>query len=185
MTHYSISHWTITDDDGKCGLLLFVQSLEELLAIHSHDSHKVPALNFHYICFEILNTISLIENDVLDKGNLIPLVAEMKTLFQQDWVAQKFLGSNFEAIFFNKNSKGEYEKKPLKMENSKDVEGALPQLKKGIKFIIEELGRNNQYYLELISEAKNQIINCGNDLLKLDSLLELTRVIASELIRVY
>ena len=182
MTHYSISHWTITDDDGKCGLLLFVQSLEELLSIHSHDSHKVPALNFHYICFEILNTINLIENDVLDKGNLIPLVAEMKTLFQQDWVAQKFLGSNFEAIFFSKNSKGEYEKKPLKMENSKDVDAVLPQLKKGIKFIVEELGRNNQYYLELISEAKKQIINCRNDLLKLDSLLELTRVIGSELI---
>ena len=41
MTHYGISHWTITE--GKCGLLLFAQSLEELLAMHSHDSHKVPA----------------------------------------------------------------------------------------------------------------------------------------------
>ena len=182
MTYYNILHWTITDDNGKCGLLLFAQSLEELLSIHSHDSHKVPALNFHYICHEILNTINLIENDVLEKGTLIPIVTEMKTLFQQDWVAQKFLGSDINAIFFNKNSKGNYEKKPLKIENTKDVDNVLPQLKKGIRFIIEELGRNNQYYLQLINESKKQIINCENDLSKLGRLLDLTRIIASELI---
>lgn len=108
MTHYGISHWTITE--GKCGLLLFAQSLEELLAMHSHDSHKVPALNFHYICFEVLNTIELIEQDILDRGNLIPLFAEMRILFQEDWIAQKFLGSDFDSIFFTKNNKGEYEK---------------------------------------------------------------------------
>ena len=72
MIRYDVSHWTITD--GKTGLLLFAQSLEELLAIHSHDSHKVPALNFHYLGYEILSVIDLIEDDVLDRGNLIPLL---------------------------------------------------------------------------------------------------------------
>ena len=52
MTRYNISHWSVTD--SKTGLLLFAQSLEELLAMHSHDSYKVPALNFHYIGYEIL-----------------------------------------------------------------------------------------------------------------------------------
>lgn len=64
MTRYDISHWTITD--GKTGLLLFAQSLEELLAMHSHDSHKVPALNFHYLGYEILSVIDSVEDDVLD-----------------------------------------------------------------------------------------------------------------------
>lgn len=180
MTHYGISHWTITE--GKCGLLLFAQSLEELLAMHSHDSHKVPALNFHYICFEVLNTIELIEQDILDRGNLIPLFAEMRILFQEDWIAQKFLGSDFDSIFFTKNNKGEYEKRPIKIDSGKDVGGILPQIKKGIKFIIEELGRNNQYYLELKCEAKRIIIDSGEDLEKLDSLWTLTKIIASELI---
>lgn len=180
MTYYDVTHWLIVD--GKTGLLLFAQSLEELLATHSHDSHKVPALNFHYICYEILNVISLIEDDVLDKGNLIPLLAEARTLFQQDRVAQKFLGNDFDVIFSKKNSKGEYDKKPLKIESGKEVDGILPQLKKGIKFIIAELGRNNQYYLELTHEAKNIIADCGDDILKLDSLWDLTKIIASELI---
>lgn len=180
MTHYDISHWTISD--GKTGLLLFAQSLEELLATHSHDSHKVPALNFHYVCFETLHAISLIEDNVLDKGNLIPLFAEMKTLFQRDKIAQKFLGNDFDAIFAKKNNKGEYNKKPIKIDSSKDVDDALPLLKKGLNFVVEELGRNNQYYRELTQEAKVQISNCSNDLLKLDSLCDLTKIIASELI---
>jgi hypothetical protein len=123
-----------------------------------------------------------VEDDVLDKGNLIPLLSEVRTLFEQDWIAQKFLGKDFDSIFFKKNTKGEFDKKPVKVENSKDVESILPQLKKGIKFIVAELGRNNQYYLELTNEAKNKISNCGDNLLELDSLWDLAKIIASELI---
>lgn len=180
MTFYDTSHWTIID--GKCGLLLFAQSLEELLATHGHDSHKVPALNFHYICIETLTVIDLIENNIIDKGNLIPLWAEMNTLFQQDWVAQKFLGKDLDAIFTKKNGKGEYGKQPIKIEASKDVDSYLPLLKKGLNFIVAELSRNNQYYHELIRETKARIEDSGNDILKLDVLCDLTRIIASELI---
>ena len=180
MTRYDVSHWTITD--GKTGLLLFAQSLEELLAMHSHDSHKVPALNFHYLGYEILSVIDSVEDDVLDRGNLIPLFAEMRTLFQQDQTAQKYLGNDFDAIFYKKNGKGEYDKKPIKIEASKEVDGLLPTLKKGIRFIVSELNRNDQYYHELIQQLKIQITECGEDLLKLDSLYSSTKIIASELI---
>ena len=78
MIKRDISHWTISNSNGKIALLLFAQSLEELLAPYSHDSYRVPALNFHYICHEIANVIELIEENVLDKGNIIPLLAEMK-----------------------------------------------------------------------------------------------------------
>lgn len=50
-----------------------------------------------------LNVITLIEDDVLDKGNLIPLLAEARTLFQQDWIAQKFLGSTLFAVSVRKS----------------------------------------------------------------------------------
>lgn len=180
MTYYDTSHWTITDE--KCGLLLFAQSFEELLATHSHDSYKVPALNFHYICLETQNVIDLIEDDVLDRGNLIPLFSEMKFLFYKDPVAQKLFGNNFDAVFARKNTKGTYDKKPIKVESGKDVDDILPVLKKGVKYMIAEMGRNNQYYVQLILEIKEQISHCEYDLLKLDSLYNLARGTASELI---
>lgn len=180
MTYHDISHWTISS--GKYGMLLFAQSLEELLAPHSYDSHRVPALNFHYICYEILHVIRLIEDDALDKGNLIPLISEMQTLFLRDSIAQKILGNNFEAIFAKKNSKGEYERKPFKVESGKDVDSILSILKKGTQYVVAELGRNDQYYFQLTLEAKSLITASSDDLLRLEPIVDLTKTIASELI---
>lgn len=86
MTHYNISHWTISD--GKPGLFLFAQSLEELLATYCHDSHKVPALKFHFVCYETLHAISLIEDNVLNKGMgiTIPYLHAISYLTLQSYV---------------------------------------------------------------------------------------------------
>ncbi len=180
MIKQDLSHWTIST--GKSGLLLFAQAFEELIAPHSHDSYKVSALNFHYICHEVLNAIELIEDDVLDKGNFIPLWTEMQTLFQRDPIAQRILGKEFDALFYKKNNKGEFDKQSIKIDKSKDVESYLPTLKKGTQFIVKELGRNNQYYKSLLQEIKISIQNSSDDPLKLEPIFGLTRILASELI---
>ena len=176
MIKRDISHWTISNSNGKIALLLFAQSLEELLAPYSHDSYRVPALNFHYICHEIANVIELIEENVLDKGNIIPLLAEMKELFLHDEIAQSILGNNFNALFAKKNAKGEFEQRPLKIDSSKEVDDALPVLKRGINLILGELNRKDQYYKKLIATIKKQISCCNDDLLKLDSLRTLSKI---------
>lgn len=180
MNIFDISHWTISN--GRTGLLLFAQSLEELLFSHSHDSYKAPTLNFHYICYEMLHVIKLIEINVLDKGNLIPLILEMKQLFEKDIIAQKFLGTDINAIFSKKNNKGNYDIKPLKMETGKEIDENLPTLKKGLEFIINELTRNDIYLEELINEIKHQISLSNSDNFKLNTLYDLTKTTASELI---
>lgn len=182
MTRYDISHWTIDDSNGKKGLLLFSQALEELLAIHSHDSHKVPVLNFHFICHEIIQVLALIEDNVLDRGNLIPLFAEMKILFQNDSIAQEILGKDITNLFACKNSKGEYDRNPLKIDSAKDVDAAIPVIKRGTRFVIDELERKDQYYKKLTQDIKQRVSECGNDLLKMDEIYNRTRIFASELI---
>ncbi len=180
MIHSDYACWSIVE--GKSGLLMFAQSFEELMSPHSHDSHKVPALNFHFICLEIQNVINLIEKNVLDRGNLIPLISEVQSLFAQDPIAKKLFGNDFSAVFSKKNSAGEFDKKPIKSENSKIDDDIISKLKVGINYIIAEMARNNQYYTQLVTEAKKQVINCGEDLLQLDKLYDLARIIASELI---
>lgn len=182
MIVYSIDHWGLTE--GKCGLLLFAQSLEELLAPHSHDSHKVPVLNFHYICYEIKTVIDYIEDDILDKGNLIPLMDEMMSLFSKDEIAHEILGDNYDMLFSKKNAKGEYDKAPLKINNTKDVEDSLPKIKKAVQYIADELSRENQYYTKLISRIRECIANNDNSSSSLDRLSSLTRSFASELINI-
>ena len=180
MVKQDISHWSISL--GKSGLLLFAQALEELIAPHSHDSYKVSALNFHYICHEAFTVLELIEDGVLDKGSFIPLWIEMQTLFCRDAIAQRILGTDFGALFYKKNNKGEFDKQPIKIDKSKDVENYLPAIKKGTQYIIEELGRNNQYYKNLLQEIKISVQNSSDDPCKLEPVFDLTRILASELI---
>lgn len=180
MNNQDLSHWSTFT--GKSGLLLFAQSFEELLAPHSHDSYKVSALNFHYICLELLNVINLIEDGILDKGNVIPLWAEFKALFYKDSVAHQILGTEFDALFYKKNNKGKFDHQSIKIDTSKDVDNHLPTLKKGTQYIIEELSRNNQYYKNLLVEIKNSIAASSDDALRLEPVFELTRILASELI---
>ena len=180
LTFYDVSHWTI--ETGRCSLLLFAQSMEELLAPHSHDSHKVPILDFHYICYEIKHVISLVEDDVLDRGNLIPLFSEMESLFLSDTIAQEILGTDFHTLFYKKNVKGEYEKNPLKIEKSKDLESVIPDLKRTINYITAEFARNDQYYTKLVGAIRKLIENDSKALPDLHKINSLTRIFASELI---
>ena len=180
MTSFDTSKWTIIN--GKRGLLLFSQAMEELISPHSHDSHKVPILNFHFICFEINQVINLIDADVLDKGNLIPLIPEMKSLFSSDPIAQETLGDDFDMLFSNKNAKGDYEKVPLNIEKAKDIDPIIPKLRKATEYIILELGRNEQYYNKLTQAIRSIIQENPNDIDALSRLNSLTRIFASELI---
>ena len=180
MIYHETSNWSI--NNGKHGLLLFAQSLEEMISSHSFDSYKVPALNFHYICYEILKVIDLIEEDALDKGNLFPLIEEIKSLFNSDIIAQSILGNDFDSIFSYKNSKGEYERKPIKADSSKDLEAIIPLLKKGCTYVVEEFDRNDRYCKSLILEIKERMKNSNNSLDELKNIYNLTRTIASELI---
>ena len=93
-------------------------------------------------------------SDVLDKRNIIPLLAEMKELFLHDEIAQSILGNNFNALFAKKNAKGEFEQRTLKIDSSKEVDDALPVLKRRINLILGELNRKDQYYKKLIATIK-------------------------------
>lgn len=173
------NNWML--NTGKQGLLLFAQSLEELMASHSHDSYKVPALNFHFICFEMENVINLIEFDVLDKGNLIPLFNEMTSLYEQDPIAQGIFGSNIQTVFYKKRNDFSFIKKPINLDSDKINDDILTQIKNGIHFMISEMNRNNQYYVKLIELIKTRIEKC-NDTSDFETIYSLTRIVASELI---
>lgn len=63
-------------DKSFNGIRFFAESAEELLFYFSHDSFKVPTLNFHFLCFEALDVIRKIESVLLDKGNIVPILQE-------------------------------------------------------------------------------------------------------------
>lgn len=80
--------------DKSCNrnkFIMFVQTLEEVLFYYSFESYKLPALNSHYLCYDLLRTKQNIEQKAITEGNFIPLSEEFENAIKHDMVLAKFL----------------------------------------------------------------------------------------------
>lgn len=100
MKAYSFANWNVNVYTRP--FLFFIQSMEEMLFHYGHDSYKVPSLNFHFLCIEVFSCIHKIEIDILDKGNIRPLLEELNEMFLNDKIAQRLYGEDFQRLFFLK-----------------------------------------------------------------------------------
>lgn len=82
MKSFSFDNWS--KDERIKPFLFFVQSMEEMLFPYGHDSYRVPTLNFHYLCVEIVSSIEnaisaykkMMSDGVYDSLNSAHLVKE-------------------------------------------------------------------------------------------------------------
>lgn len=147
MKSFEFSDWASAPSNK--GLLFFAQSMEEMLFHYGHDSLKVPALNFRFLCVEIQKTIRKINADIVDKSNMRPLLAELKDSFQKDPIAKRLLGSNFECLFFSKNSDGEIQQNCSDIFKDPCSEASLKRINRVISYLLNEMKLNDQYYIIL------------------------------------
>lgn len=68
MKKREIEHWT--KNEYLRGMLLFAQALEEETFNYSYESYKVPALNSHYLCYDVMQTANDINKKYLWMGIL-------------------------------------------------------------------------------------------------------------------
>lgn len=104
MKCFDFSHWNLLP--SMQGLLFFAQAMEEMLFHYGHDSLKVPALNFRFLCIEIQNTIKKIEGEIVDKGNMRPLIEELRNSFNDDCIAQQIFAMTLTAFLYEKCRRG-------------------------------------------------------------------------------
>lgn len=179
----SVNRWNDCEIDSKWkGLRFFVQLAEELLFYFSHDSFKVPTLNFHYLCIEALSIIDEIENGVLDKGNIIPILQELLDSFKQDPIIDSFYGSDINILFTQKDTNGEYKPVLKEIMQNPTSDLSIQRVKKCLLFLQDDLGRKSRYYYKGISEIKNLIQKQEPDYLELVQLKQYTRIVLTELI---
>lgn len=82
MKRRDVSHWI--KNEYFEGLLLFVQAFEEGTFHYSYESYRLPALNSHYLCYDIISTANDINRKVLMDGNFIPLAEEFEQMLKED-----------------------------------------------------------------------------------------------------
>lgn len=164
------------------GLLFFAQSMEEMLFHYGHDSLKVPALNFRFLCVEIQKTIRKINVDIVDKGNMRPLLAELKDSFLKDPIAKRLFGNNFECLFFSKNADGEILQSCSDIFKDPCSEASLKRINQVISYLLNEMELDDQYYVLLKTTITETAKLNPFSLEDQDLLYNLSRILLTDLI---
>lgn len=142
MKKRELTHWT--HNKGYDGLLLFAQALEEGTFHYSYESYKIPALNCHYLCYDILLTSRDIERKLLMDGNFVPLAEEFEQIINEDIFIRTSIDKEGVLLFTrDKNSRF----RDLSKEDIKSKIKRYPEIASFIKDICET---ENMYLTTLL-----------------------------------
>lgn len=166
----------INSFENRKKLLMFIQTLEEVLFYYSFESYKLPALNSHFLCFDILQTRYNIDQKSITEGNFIPLSEEFEDVLATDIVLENFLPSVDMLLCKRDKLKNlvDYTKMDYKTKIGKYTEAA--------EYIKEISGANNIYLTTVFELLMDNIFSekCNYDILK--KIYSLTRILATELV---
>lgn len=149
MKKRDISHWT--KNQYFEGLLLFAQALEEGAFHYSYESYKLPALNSHYLCYDITFTARDIDRKMLMDGNFIPLAEEFEQMIKDDI----FVKTNIDdkgTVLYSKDKNGDFY--DLSTGDLKSKINNYPEI---AKYLIDICETNNTYLSSLLELLINNI----------------------------
>lgn len=179
MKMFNFSHWESVEENK--GLLFFAQSMEEMLFHYGHDSLKVPALNFRFLCFETKSVIVKICDGILDKGNLQPLMKELSKSFSDDPVAKSLYGENFNSLFFTKDYKGEINRGFKVDSKNADLDVNVDKVGTVLDYLIADMDVDNKYYTTLKTMIIS-LIKKSCTMEDMGDIYQLTRILLVDLI---
>ena len=177
MDSVSLAAWSA--EAKEKGLLLFAEGMYELFCHRSHDSYKVPTQNFSSIWKDLKVTLKLINNDVLDAGNIIPFLDELKDFFDNDIISKELLSDNYYDIYQIKDEYGVYKPVYKTIMKNKTSDATRAILNDVSTYMKSHMAMN--YYDRLKNKIRELIsLNITHE--KAVELNSLTRSFASELI---
>lgn len=180
MKSFEFSHWDLSD--ANKGLLFFAQSLEEMLFHFGHDSLKVPALNFRFLCIEILTTIEKIDEEIIDKGNMRPLFEELRNSYEHDPIAKCLFGDEFLSLFFSKNAEGEIDRNCSEIYKNPGSDISIKQIKRVVEYFINDMGLCDKYFSELKQRITDTIKAQPFTIQEQAALYKMSKILLTELI---
>jgi len=175
--------WTgPTIDSHYNGLRFFAQLCDELLYYFSHDSFKVPTLNFHFLCIECLAVLEKIDGDILDKGGIKPILLELIDAYKRDPIVCSFYGDDINIHFSAKDEDGVYKQSLKEIVQSSKTDISLQKIKRSLLFFQDDLARESRYVKECINQIRKLVIKKDLQHDELDMLQQYIKIFLTELI---
>ena len=156
--------------------ILFIETLEEVLFYYSFESYKLPALNSHFLCLDMLQTKHNSDTKSISEGIFIPLSEEFEDTLERDIVLKTYI-PEIDVLLKRRNKLGaivDYRNSELKTKISKYTEAAA---------YICEISRSNNIYLTTIYDLLiDNIFAETSEYNNWNAIYLLTRTLATELV---
>ena len=156
--------------------ILFIETLEEVLFYYSFESYKLPALNSHFLCLDMLQTKHNIDTKSISEGNFIPLSEEFEENLERAIVLKTYI-PEIDVLLKRRNKLGaivDYRNSELKTKISKYTEAAA---------YICEISRSNNIYLTTTYDLLiDNIFAETSEYNNWNAIYLLTRTLATELV---
>ncbi len=156
--------------------IMFIETLEEVLFYYSFESYKLPALNSHFLCLDMLQTKSNIDNKSITEGNFIPLAEEFEDMLENDIVLQAYI-PEIDVLLKRRDKLGtiiDYRNSEFKAKINKYTEAAA--------YICEISNSNNIYLATIYDLLIENILTEMSDYANWNTIYSLTRILATELV---
>ena len=166
----------IGDFENRNNLLMFIQALDEVLFYYSFESYKMPALNSHFLCLDILEAKHDIDLKSITEGNFIPLAEEFEDIIHHDILLREMIPS-IDTLLKKRDRIGkivDYEKMDYKSKIGKYSEAA--------EYIKTCCRINKSFLNKIIDSLLDNIFFKKCDHETLDKIYYLTRTLATELV---
>lgn len=174
MRKRGIEHWT--RNEYLSGMLLFAQALEEETFNYSYESYKVPALNSHYLCYDVMRTANDINKKILMDGNFVPLSEEFEQTLQEDIFVQQAISDDGTLLFIQDKTSRYYN-----LENS-ELKTKIKHYSEIANFV-KDICEANNIYLEFLLNILIENIFIENFSYKnCQMIYSATRMLTTELI---
>lgn len=160
----------------RTNFIMFIETLDEVLFYYSFESYKLPALNAHYLCRDILTAKSNIDNDLITEGNFIPLAEEFERTLETDIVLRKIM-PEIDMLLKRRDKLGntiDYTKADLKAKIRKYSEAA--------RYICDVCQANSMYLTTILDMIMENVFASSPSDRTSDNIYYLTRSFATELV---
>lgn len=169
-----ISHWK--RNEFFSNFLFFVETIDEASFSYSFESYKYPALNCHFLCFDVRRTAHDIEHKILMDGNFFPISEEFELLIAEDPFIKTHIADN-NILLFHKGKNMDYYDL-----TKQDIKSKIKEYKDIAGFIINICEANYAYFDFLCNTIIENIFTLSSSYESKEVIYNLTRMFVTELV---
>jgi len=169
-----VSHWR--KNKYYSDFLLLVETMEEASFLYSFESYKHPALNCHFLCYDVVRTAHDIEKKVLLDGNFVPISEEFELLITHDPFIKHCFEDGYLLLFQKGKNMAYYDLA------KQDIKAKLHEYKELANYIISKCQVKNAYYRFLCGTLIDSVFTDNSSYETKETIYNLTKMLITELV---